>query len=156
MSSQTKIRIKCSEIKINTRVELLSISENFYIECSKIVTSGRDSEFHAYNHFDEGAEKLFDVNCTWCTNALKSLEREAVMPLKLKTDHSVFNKRIDKYIYVNNTDEIFQEIKHCNPDVHAVEIFKFPNSIITKIFFRCGHRMSSSRYQNLQEVFIPR
>ena len=56
-------------------MEFVSIYDHFYTKCSKVVTFGRDSEFYAYYHSDEDADKLIDVNCT---NALKSLECEPV------------------------------------------------------------------------------
>ena len=129
MNSATKIKIKCTDIKNNTKTEILNVFENFYIKCSKL-SNNNQNELFALLHCDSDADKIFDARCT---KALRAIDCVPIMPAKIKTLRSILIKRVEKEIYDCDVEDIHRDLRQSNANFEIVDIFKFPNARIIKI-----------------------
>ena len=128
-----KLKIKCSVVSENIRINILKIFSNFDIKCSKLVNLQNNSnECVASFHDSSDIDKVFTDECL---NALSAYEASPKIPPELKAKRSVIVRNIDRYIYDRDDTEILQEINKENNSVNVIELYKFKNAKIIKLTF---------------------
>ena len=145
-----KITIKCNNPSPNLKTKVSRLFEELGIKCSNInvLPSKNVVIINCISNLD--ADKIFEPGCT---ERLKVLSCNAVMPNKLKAIRSIIIKNIDSRVYDLDAGDIKKEIMRNDNSLIIVDLVKFPNVAIIKITFT-GCVMVERCVQNGLKAFM--
>lgn len=132
----SKIRLRYSGESHPVRNDILQIFANFGIKCSKLLLPSENfKDILVFCNSDLDADRIFDSDCLI---ALDAIQCTPAMPMYLSAKRSVIVRRVDGFIYMDNsTDEILAEINVRNEDLDVISVLKFPKSRTMKVTFKC-------------------
>lgn len=130
MMTNFKLKIACGGPRAS-RDSVLKVIRSFNIQCSRAIRVNAEFILLYCNTADD-IESMFGLECI---AELNKIDCQPQLPPYIHTKRSIVIKRIDPFIYEQESDVIKTEIENQNIGLIINSIFKFPNSKTLKVTF---------------------